>query len=157
MFILPGSIRHPSRAQELLQPGIVKARHRLSDSWKGSLGHILVQDKLVDGTAFIRSVFPHTPSLLWLFSSLQVLHLPVFERVMHLSVISATCAAVVSSNMEPLLEVGMSPPLLASVYQAGADLASKLLFLWEADVSIGHAWSSPSLSRGFRCNTLVRL
>lgn len=65
---------------------------------------------------------------------------------------------VVSSSMDPPLQAGLSPPFLTSTEQAGAGFAS--LAPWqaagEADASTGRALSSPSLSPGFRCGTLVR-
>lgn len=58
----------------------------------------------------------------------------------------------------PPLKAGMSPPFLTSTNQAGAGFAS--LVPWqaagEADASIGRVLSSPSLSPGFGCGTLVR-
>lgn len=74
-------------------------------------------------------------SLLWLFPSLQMLPCQSLKGAMCLSVIPAMRAAVVSSSADPLLEVGMSSPLLASAYQAGAGFAS--LLAWQGAIPVG--------------------
>lgn len=87
----------------------------------------------------MESVFPgctSAASLLWLFPSLQALHLPAFERS-HAFVChpSYTCSGGFLQQPPPPLEVGMSPPLLASTYQAGAGFAA--LVPWQAAIPVG--------------------
>lgn len=134
-------------------------------AWGSSPGHILVQDKLVGGTACVESVFPRSTSvicLLWLFPSLQAFHLPAFERT-HAFVCQYQLH--VQQWFPParihLWKLGyLVPSLLALTRLVLALLVwsfGRLPFLWEADIPVGHAWSSPSLSPRFRCGTSVRL
>lgn len=118
--------------------GKCEARDLFMHAWRCSLGHISTRDKLVGGIAcaelvFLRNTF--AASLLWLFPSLHMLPCQSLKGAMRLSVIPTTHAAVVSSGTDSLLEVGMSSPLLASAYQAGAGFAS--LLPWQGAIPVG--------------------
>lgn len=148
MLVISGS----SSAWKLLEPGNARLEANSQDTCRGSPEHVLVQDNLFGGTTCVESMLPgstFTAFLLWLFPSLQALHLPAFER---------SHAVVVSSSMDPPLKTGMSSPFLTGTNRAGAGFASEVSWqaAGEAESSTDRVLSSPSLSPGFGCGTLVR-